>query len=235
MTARVWYTSDTHFGHARAAEFRGFDSVDEHDATIINNWNSVVAPGDTVFHLGDVTLSSRYLDRIWMLNGHIHLIAGNHDKVFPGDRQAHKNHAKWLLHFESIQAFARRKVDGVEFLLSHFPYSGEREGPDRYSQYRLRDEGMLLVHGHLHTGEQANLPARPRQLHVGLDAWDLAPVSQETVVAKLGWVQAWDASKPSLADALRASLVAAKHSKPGCVTAGAFIETDPDLPFDHCE
>jgi calcineurin-like phosphoesterase family protein len=38
----VWFTSDTHFCHAKVAELRGFATRDEHDEAIIANWNQIV-------------------------------------------------------------------------------------------------------------------------------------------------------------------------------------------------
>ena len=52
------------------------------DRTIINNWNRVVAPEDTVWHLGDYALSSKHrmLQTAKQLNGHVKIFIGNHDK-----------------------------------------------------------------------------------------------------------------------------------------------------------
>ena len=204
----VWYTSDTHFGHRLVAiEKRGFASMEEHDETIIANWNSVVKFTDIVYLLGDVAMNWKGAEeKIARLNGVIHLITGNHDPMFPGNRDSHKHQAKWIGtgKFDSIQAYARRKVNGREFLLSHFPYQGDHVGTERYTQYRLRDEGMWLVHGHTHQqyrlGEDIVRTLRPlpflreqgddqdpwrwrnRQLHAGLDAWDLHPVCEDEVM-----------------------------------------------------
>lgn len=40
----TYFTSDTHFGHNKEFVFkeRGFNSVEEMNAAIIKNWNSVV-------------------------------------------------------------------------------------------------------------------------------------------------------------------------------------------------
>lgn len=79
----VWFTSDTHFGHDMIIEYcdRPFKNVKEMDQKLIDNWNSVVKDGDTVFHLGDFSLYSgnpdKYLKR---LNGNIVWVEGNHDK-----------------------------------------------------------------------------------------------------------------------------------------------------------
>lgn len=76
---QYWFTSDTHFGHKRVLEHSGrpFASLEEMDQKLIENWNSVVQPGDDVFHLGDFAWrnAQHYRDR---LQGNIHKIKGNH-------------------------------------------------------------------------------------------------------------------------------------------------------------
>jgi calcineurin-like phosphoesterase family protein len=78
----VFFTSDTHFGHKTLVRkgYRPFATIEEHDETIIENWNMRVSRGDWVYHLGDFAFSNspeQYLER---LNGHKVLITGNHDK-----------------------------------------------------------------------------------------------------------------------------------------------------------
>ncbi len=188
--SRVWYTSDLHFQHVKVSQLRGFSSVEEHDEQLISNWNSAVHPKDIVWVLGDVAIGSGGLPKVDRLNGTKHLITGNHDACFPMHRNAHKAQVKWLQYFDSVQAYARRKVLGVEFLLSHFPYTGDHTAEIRYPEYRLQDTGMLLVHGHTHQPYYKR-PEWRNQIHVGVDAWDLFPVSQETVVDRL---REWDDS-----------------------------------------
>jgi calcineurin-like phosphoesterase family protein len=123
---------------------------------------------------------ARFEDRLDQLHGEIHLIAGNHDACSPIHRQAHKHQAEWLRRrFASIQAYARRRIRGANVLLSHYPYrgAGDHTAEERYSQYRLVDEGLWLLHGHIHSAQKR----RRRQIHVGLDAWDLSPVSIDTI------------------------------------------------------
>ncbi len=189
---QVWYTSDTHFDHKLVAKLRGFTKVvtiketateigdtEAHDNAIIANWNTLVKPDDIVWHLGDVGMGhlDRFRSQVEKLNGHIHLVTGNHDDPFPGHRDSHKFQRDWLEYFDSVQAYARRKLGGAQLLLSHFPYRGDH-GPERYTQYRLRDEGLWLLHGHTHGTVQLT----PRQLHVGLDAWGLHPVAESVVI-----------------------------------------------------
>lgn len=195
--SNVWFTSDTHFDHRLVAKHRGFTLPDgttpdppAHDAFLVEVWNHHVSPKDTVFHLGDVSIGSLSRSAPWLaqLNGTIHLIAGNHDAVHPMNRDSFKKQRAWLEHFASIQTGARRKFNGQEFLLSHFPFDGEgaRTGPDRHTQWRLRDEGLPLVHGHTHDPEQRlsfSANGTP-MLHVGWDAWG-RPVAQEEAASLL--------------------------------------------------
>lgn len=80
---KIWFTSDTHFGHHKDFLYkpRGFQSSEEHDETIIQNWNSVIDYEDEVYHLGDVMLEDNEygINCLKRLNGKIHIIAGNHD------------------------------------------------------------------------------------------------------------------------------------------------------------
>lgn len=81
MSNRVFFTSDTHFGHAKIIEFARpqFANLDEMHEYIISQWNSVVRPDDTVWHLGDVCLGgSHNLRFVEQLNGRINLVKGNH-------------------------------------------------------------------------------------------------------------------------------------------------------------
>jgi len=87
---KVFFISDTHFGHYAILKhsLRPFVSATDMDQAIIENWNNVVSPKDDVFHLGDFcwgrdyTVARRYRDA---LNGNIHLIMGNHDRLSFGE------------------------------------------------------------------------------------------------------------------------------------------------------
>lgn len=178
MSGGVWFTSDLHFGHRLVAGHRGFDSVDEHDAAIVENWKRHVGPSDHVWVLGDIAVSSPTyaLSVIADLPGEKHLISGNHDGCHPMHRDAHKRIRSYLDIFASVSPAARRRIEGSEVLLSHFPYGRDR-GEVRYTQWRLRDEGRWLLHGHTHGPEKRT----GREIHVGLDAWNLKPVNLGTI------------------------------------------------------
>jgi calcineurin-like phosphoesterase family protein len=197
MTAH--FTSDLHLGHRLVAEKRGFATVEEHDATIAERWRERVRPSDVVYVLGDIAASAPFeaLAILSELPGRKRLILGNHDRAHPMHRNAHRWHDVYtspLLTpegivdgaFESIAQSARISVGGIRVLLSHFPYERDRDEP-RHMQWRLRDEGMPLLHGHTHGTERLTVTeiepeARTRvEVHVGLDAWGLAPVPMSAV------------------------------------------------------
>lgn len=48
---------------------------------------------------------------------------------------------------------------------------------DRYREERPADEGRWLLHGHVHERWRQ----RGRQINVGVDVWDYAPVSLEAI------------------------------------------------------
>lgn len=182
--AQVFFTADTHFGH-RAMVEKGwrpqYSSVEAMDADLIERWNTTVRPGDTVWHLGDFGMggAASFLPIVQKLHGTIHLVTGNHDAPWPGNRQAYRHQPVWLAAgFASVQAFARRRIEGQQVLLSHFPYEGDHVEEDRAEQYRLRDLGLPLLHGHVHSAWQV----RGRQVNVGVDVWGFAPVAVERLV-----------------------------------------------------
>lgn len=88
---QIWLTSDTHFGHAKVAALRGFDSVAEHDRAVLGNLRRVLRDGDELWHLGDVTLGpnrEHALAQIAELPGSHHLVLGNHDACVDRDSRA---------------------------------------------------------------------------------------------------------------------------------------------------
>lgn len=180
----TWFTSDTHFLHRLVAELRGFATPEEHDEAVIGRWNAVVRPGDLVWHLGDAGLGNeaRVLALAARLNGVKHLIAGNHDPCWPGHRDSRRHQRRWLGVFESVQAYARIRIEGRPVLLSHLPYAGGGGHTDeeRYPQFRLPDLGGWLIHGHTHQPDRID---GRRSLHCGLDAWGLRPAGEGEIAA----------------------------------------------------
>lgn len=214
----VWFSSDLHLGHRAMAWMREVghwptqeerplvtaQMVQAHDDLLASKWDAVVGKDDVVWVLGDLIANPKSLDAalhwIMLRPGHKHLILGNHDPAHPMSRDSHKWLWRYNDAFTSVQLAARRRIGGQEVLLNHFPYTGDGDGKeDRCSQWRLRNEGLPLLHGHVHTTDKVtwapppgcerdmdpsvaeHFTERVRQIHVGVDAWDLAPVSLEQI------------------------------------------------------
>lgn len=190
----IFFTSDTHFGHARIIELcnRPWDSVDAMNEGIIERWNDTVAPADIVYHLGDVALGkiADSLPLVGRLNGLKIMVTGNHDRLFSTNKPAHRERfeIEYAKVFNGgIISEAGVLIDGTPPLrLSHFPYDGDSHGEDRHAEMRPVDNGDILIHGHTHGTERLTFSAKGTpQIHVGQDAWDYRPVSLDEIVALL--------------------------------------------------
>lgn len=104
-----YFTSDTHFSHTNIIKYcnRPFKSVEEMDEVLIANWNSVVKKTDQVFHLGDFGYNYKIAQR---LNGHKHLIWGNHDRKL-------RNNQNFINEFEWTKDLAQIVSHGQEIVL----------------------------------------------------------------------------------------------------------------------
>lgn len=112
-----FYISDTHFGHANIIKYdkRPFKDVDEMNSEMIKRWNSVVAPGDTVYILGDFCWKkeSEWYDIVQQLTGNKVLIRGNHDlKQMPG---------KLLKYFQDVKDIKTIHDGDYEVVMCHYP------------------------------------------------------------------------------------------------------------------
>ena len=187
----TWFTADLHLGHQMVAELRGFSDPDEHDRMVLSNLSHTISRGDTLWILGDISAGgtvgqNRALDHLQFLRDEfgitLHLVAGNHDGVHPMHRRALRWDAEYRQVFASVQPFARRRIDGANVWLSHFPWrgGGDHTTADRYETVRLNDDGTSwLLHGHTHSPEP--IDRERRMIHVGVDAWDMKPVSINTI------------------------------------------------------
>lgn len=181
MTA--FFTSDHHFGHANIIKYcnRPFESVPGMNEIMVFKWNKVVAPEDTVYYLGDFSMNKAsmalYLPR---LNGTKHLIMGNHDACHPVHKAKGEAAKQFYLDsgFASISLEKELVIGGMIVLLHHLPYTGDHTIKERYTEFRPKDTGKWLLHGHVHD----KWLMKPRQLNVGVDQHDFYPISMEQVL-----------------------------------------------------
>lgn len=184
--SEVFFISDTHFGHRGILEFsetkpfRPFATIEEHDAELVRRWNGVVAPRDTVWHLGDFCFGERNLEIAGRLNGNKKLVMGNHDMYATED---------YLRYFTRLAGIVEYKG----LVLSHSPLHESQLA-----------RWYMNVHGHLHAGRvmrsrQTVLPGTgrpgkylptiieestpdPRYVNVSCEMIDLTPVPFDWVL-----------------------------------------------------
>ena len=125
---RTWVISDTHFCHRNIIKYcnRPFETVEQMNLYLIEQWNKTVSESDEVLCLGDFCLAgARRVEQIGQqLKGRKILILGNHD----GASMDTYHYAD----FRKISSYPIYK-DGI--LFSHYP---------------IADTPVPNVHGHIH-------------------------------------------------------------------------------------
>lgn len=205
MIPEIWFTADAHLGHRAIPELadRPFADSDEMDAAIVDAWNQMIRPHDMVWCLGDMAMGDidRSLELVHRLHGRKHLISGNHDRTFAGYGHrdpkvidywvARYRHAGFItVHTSRNFQLHPRKAAHVQIplgmgfepvLLSHFPYEDTTTTVARFREFQpKRPRGgpaPVLIHGHTHSRARTG----HRTVHVGMDAWDCAPVHIDEV------------------------------------------------------
>jgi len=142
----LFFTSDFHLFHKNVLKFdnRPFSGVNEMHIEIEKGWNKVVKQNDIVIYLGDLSFArnedkSSVQAMLNRLNGTIHFVMGNHDKL---------DDIKKISRFQSVQDYLEVRVKHVLdynevetlFCCMHYPI---------YS-WNKSHHGSWLVHGHCH-------------------------------------------------------------------------------------
>lgn len=182
---KIWLTSDHHFHHSNIIKYcnRPFGSVEEMNEALVANWNSVVKSDDHVYHLGDFCFGNvekwNWCLEPGRLNGHIHLILGNHDpeRVF--------RDGTFIERFDSIDYQKILIIEGWTVILNHFPF---------LSFSNNLDHKVIGLSGHTHVGQlsssvesydKLNAMYKPNQYDVGVDNNNFTPVSWAEVKNKV--------------------------------------------------
>jgi calcineurin-like phosphoesterase family protein len=184
--SRVFTLSDAHCWHELVADLRGFSSAAEHHAALDDAVRSRVTKRDHMWWLGDMTAGGKIPQMLkWVasLPGTHHLVAGNHCPVHPM-HGGHSRQWEYLRAFASVQTIAQRKIGGRKVLLSHFPIVGDHTERPHLDQWRPRPFNGVLLHGHTHSDRKLSItPEGTVQVHVGIDAWGMTPVSDDQILA----------------------------------------------------
>lgn len=154
----LYFIADLHFGETKDRLnnmlFRQFDSVNEHDNLIINNYNKIIKPKDNVIFVGDICYNNDKLDLINKLNGKKHLILGNHDDL---------DQEKYEEYFITVQHDTEITKNGLNLYINHYP--------------SLAKIDKWNICGHVHNSWRF----QKNTINVGVDCWQFKPVSIEQI------------------------------------------------------
>lgn len=150
----IYFTGCTHFFHKNIIKMakRPFYDEEEMNHVLIENWNKVVKPTDTVYHLGDITWNPYLWEEViyHQLNGHKYFIKGNHDTT-------------------GAKPYEEFSYNGKRFILFHYPID----------DWNARHHGSIHLHCHTHQHEKVTAPGR---YNVTVEANDYTPVSIEHIL-----------------------------------------------------
>lgn len=180
----IYFTADLHLNHRNAIKFtqRPFKDVDEMNRQLIENYNSIVRPNDTVYILGDAAMyrvSDEYKLKALLvsLNGHKTLVIGNHDDKHLYDC------------FEQVMAYKELNYHKRKIILFHYPIVDNEwnggYGHGKEMGKKNRKNASIMLHGHIHSkGPHYNRKNRHNDVFkydVGVDANDYKPVSIDQI------------------------------------------------------
>lgn len=181
-----FFTSDLHFSHNNIIEYydRPYESIEEMNDAIINQWNSQVNPSDDVYFLGDFGINKKKAidaELVNKLNGTKYIILGNHDTGFSRAHQGRQlesinnkyKNAGWENVFTEHTLTLK---NGQNIIMTHLPPSNEIDG--RYSEYKnTNNPNLIYLHGHLHGFYKKNR----NMIDVAFDS-DLRLLSEDDVI-----------------------------------------------------
>lgn len=168
--SQIYFTSDTHFGHANILKYcnRPFKDIADMNTRMIQMWNERVKPDDTVYHLGDFAMGQKQNIYIRQrLNGTIILVKGNHDR---------KDDVMLSAGFNEVHRSLELELDGYKLYLAHIPIHlpdpTDRSydpslipTPPKYYDY------FLCGHVHIQWKRQG------KTINVGVDVSDYIPLT----------------------------------------------------------
>ena len=189
---RIFFTSDTHYGHANICRgvtnwrdengnvpintTRDFETLEQMNDKIVESINSVVGEDDTLFHLGDWSFGGydnieEFRNRIVCKN--VHLILGNHDHHIErnkGDIQRLFSSVNQYLHLE-VKWEGKDKFEHARFALMHYPIAS----------WNGMNDGVIHLHGHVHLPNNLRV-TNGKAMDVGVDGNNYEPISMGEVL-----------------------------------------------------
>lgn len=105
---------------------------------------------------------------------------GNHDACHPCHKQVARRFKREYLTngFADVIESMEMHLVNERVTLQHMPfYNPNPDFDQRYPQYRPKNEGQFLLHGHVHEKWRV----KGRMINVGVDVWNFTPVSLEQI------------------------------------------------------
>lgn len=196
MTEHKVYTADHHFFHAAMLQWfpdsRPFSTLSQMHEYMIEQHNARVSNSTDVYILGDFAYGNRLDEKevrkiFEKLKGRKHLVTGNHDdRTVLGLRWSSPPRS------ELIVKDGDRKI-----FLNHYAV---RSWPGFYN-------GSFHFYGHTH----GKLPSIGRSIDVGVDAWNMAPVTASEAIARM---REWNADFDSYTPERKSVITCAEDNVP---------------------
>ena len=131
----VYFIADPHFGHENVLRLcnRPFETIEQMNETLIQNWNRRVTGSDNIYIVGDLFFRCEDPEAILRrLHGKKQLIVGNHDSSWMGKVQVEK-------YFKSVELMAITSTGTHAVTLCHYPLLSWKHAKTSY-----------MIHGHIH-------------------------------------------------------------------------------------
>jgi calcineurin-like phosphoesterase family protein len=173
----IYYTSDWHLGEDRLGIngkpnvfFRPFNSVEENNRTIMNNFYKEFQDGDILWHLGDVVVGDIQNSEAYLMqmkskypNSQFNVVLGNYDtdKIELLSKYFHNIYEDF-----NLVSFS----DDLLIYLNHYP--------SKCKEKLESNEYTFAITGHIHSLWKI----KRRIINVGVDAWNFAPISHSQLM-----------------------------------------------------
>lgn len=175
---KIHLISDTHFNSENIIKYchRPFANAAQANAEMIRRWNGVVAPGDTVYHLGDFIMGppETVPPILNALNGHIVLCRGNHETK--------RKLAIYEQYPEKIEVHDIQYLSyhGLFWVMCHFPMTDES-----FLDMVVQDNSEVVVcHGHTHDKDPF-FTERNHVFNLSADVTNFTPVLLDAMYDKV--------------------------------------------------
>lgn len=179
-----WLTSDEHYGHNNVIKFcnRPYKDIEEMKERLIENHNSVVKKGDLVYHLGDIFWRTipllEAVSIVKRLNGQHYYVRGNHEELIDHNKNL-RDLFIWNKDIAEIHPAGFPKI-----VLCHYALR----------TWNGSNRGSWQLYGHSHNGLSRSVQGVTREesalsLDVGVDAWNMFPVSLDEIALKMKEIQ----------------------------------------------